>query len=157
MGRAVAAKWFRQCKGAVSLDELQSAADLALCQAARRFDPTRIGEDSGKPVSFAPFARRWADMEVRRAAYPDHDFVELHEDHDETPASTPDLDPGDRATIADRLRQLPARHQRIARMIGEGSDDREILAAQHVTQAQLDEIRRHLRGLLADLRDSDDT
>lgn len=163
VARAVAARAFDRVKGRCArlglegqdlLRHLQQEALCALAEAAQRFDPTRLGQDSGKPVTFAPFARstaKWAVHYALKGGRRQDPWTDDLSDHLDIAEEAPELDAVDRARVGERLQALSPRLQRAAMLWAQGEDDRGVGAALGLTAEQVEGLRGELRMRLADL------
>lgn len=152
--RKVAADAFRRCRGAVPLDELQSAAALEALKAARKFDPRKVGatwEDLG--AAPAPYLRFWAEkgvqallgerQEDQRLVRPDDD------ERWERIVGTDSADHAQALALRSALASFSGPALRIVRLLAAGADYDQVAARLGLTvdevRAAQAELRAHLQ------------
>ena len=157
VAKAVAAR-YAQRNPHIERDDFFSAAYAGICEAARRFDPS-------KKFSFAPYARKWCEWscaavlrdplyDLHRLSYDEFDrgadgensttkmVVECSEPHVDPPS-----DLGSLAALIERA-QIPHGVQ-IATLLMAGASEAEVAETLHLTEQALLPLLDRLRTALA--------
>lgn len=158
VARAVAARAFRELRGAVPLAELDSAAFNEIATAAQRFDPS-LG------FSPAPYFRKWATWGVKALLRQRGDDARLVRPDQEESGGWERHGGADEADAAERaelrralqafLQQQGPRERRAVALLGQGLDDDEVSERTGLSLAELELLRDALAAATGRERDRD--